>query len=259
VKKKNFKYIYGPVPSWRLGASLGIDLLSAKKKICSFDCVYCQLGRTLRFTSKPGVYVKTQEVIAELARLPRIKIDYITFSGRGEPTLAKNLGAAIKAVRKLDIAPIAVLTNASLINQPGTRKALLSADFVIAKLDACSESSLRRINQPAKAIKFNRIIQGIKQFKKRFKGKFALQIMFVQENQQDAQELAGLAKEVNPDEVQINTPLRPCRKRPLSKAEISRIKRYFQGLNFISVYDIYPKRVTSLSRKETLLRRGKVI
>lgn len=259
MRKKEFRYIYGPVSSWRLGASLGIDLLSSTRKICTFDCIYCQLGKTFRFTEKPKVYGKTSEITVELERLPGYKIDYITFSGRGEPSLAKNLGQAIKAVKKLKIAPVAVLTNSSLIDQAYIRENLSFADFVIAKLDAYSQESLEKINQPAKAIRFEKIIQGIKQFKKDFKRKFALQIMFVEENQRDAEKLAKLAQEINPSEVQINTPRRPCKVRPLLREDIARIKEYFHELNFISVYDTQPKRVVPLSKKETVSRRGKII
>ena len=259
MKKKDFFYIYGPVPSWRLGVSLGIDLFSSSKKICTFNCIYCQLGSTTRFTKKPGVYVPTQKIIEELEQLPRIKIDYITFSGRGEPSLAKNLGEAIKVVKKLKIAPVAVLTNASLIDQAEIRKNLSFADSVIAKLDAYSQESLEKINHPVKTIKFRKIIRGIKQFKKDFKGKFALQMMFTRENQDRAKELARLAREINPDQVQINTPTRPCKARRLSREAITRIKKYFTGLDFISVYDIQPKKVIALSKEETLRRRGKVI
>jgi wyosine [tRNA(Phe)-imidazoG37] synthetase (radical SAM superfamily) len=204
------------------------------------------------------VFVKPSEVIRELKRLPKIKIDYITFSGRGEPTLAKNLGEAIRAVKRLKIAPIAVLSNASLIALPDIRKNLSCADLVIAKLDAYSQDSLERINQPAKSIKFKKIILGIKQFRKEFKGKFALQIMFVKENQEDAKRLAELAREINPDEVQINTPLRPCKVKPLSRRDIAKIKEYFHKLNFISVYDAHPKKVIPLSKKGTSKRRGEI-
>jgi wyosine [tRNA(Phe)-imidazoG37] synthetase (radical SAM superfamily) len=259
LSKKNFSYIYGPVPSWRLGISLGIDLLSSKRKICNFNCIYCQLGNNSKFTTKPKVFVKASDIIAELKRLPPLKIDYLTFSGRGEPCLAKNLGRAIKAVKRLNIAPVAVLTNAALINQANIRKSLSLADFVIAKLDAYSSQSLKRVNQPARSVRLADIIKGIKQFRKNFKGKFALQIMFVRQNQKDADKIARLAYEVNPDEVQINTPRRACRVRPLSKSAISRIKKCFSGLNLISVYDIQPKKAIPFSCQGTLTRRGKTI
>ncbi|MFC1658380.1 radical SAM protein [Candidatus Omnitrophota bacterium] len=254
-----FRYIYGPVSSWRLGRSLGIDLLSWKSKVCNFNCVYCQLGPAAALTTRPKVLVKTSEVIAELKKLPKIKIDYITFSGRGEPCLARNLGEAIKAVKKMNIAPVAVLTNASLLNQAKIRKNLSLADFVIVKLDSCSQDMLERINRPEKGVRFKKIIQGIKKFQQGFKGKFALQMMFLKKNLDSAEKLAQLARVVNPDEVQINTPTRPSAEKSLSKNEIARIKSYFKGLNFISVYDIQPKKVASLSNKQTLRRRGKVI
>ena len=257
MRERNFRYIYGPIASWRLGISLGIDLLSSKRKICDFDCIYCQLGKTLRYTKKPRIFVKTSEIIEELKRLPKIKIDYITFSGRGEPTLAKNLGQVIWAVKKLKIAPVAVLTNASLMYRKDIIKSLSFADSVIAKLDAYSQESIESVNRPAKGITIGKIIQGIKQFRKEFKGKFALQIMFAKENQEDAKRLAKLAREINPDEVQINTPLRPCKVKPLSKRDIAKIKEYFHKLNFISVYDARPKKVTPLSKKGILKRRGK--
>ena len=145
-----------------------------------------------------------------------------------------------------------------MIALPDIRKNLSCADLVIAKLDAYSQDSLERINQPAKSIKFKKIILGIKQFRKEFKGKFALQIMFVKENQEDAKGLAKLAREINPDEVQINTPLRRCRTRALSRKEIDGIKKYFSGLNFISVYDVWPKRVIPLNKEGVLKRRGEI-
>jgi len=256
VRKDDFKYIYGPVSSWRLGISLGIDLFSSKK-ICNFSCIYCQLGRTLVYATKPKLYVKTAQVISELKRLPHIKIDYITFSGSGEPSLAENLGEAIKAVKKLNIAPVAILTNSTLFNQKNIRKDLSFADYVIAKLDAFSQASLEKINRPAKTIRFDSILRGIRQFRHTFKGKFALQIMFVKKNKKDAKELARLTKIIAPDEVQINTPLRTCAVKPLSKKEIEKIKKYFSGLNSFSVYDVRIKKVTAVSKKETLKRRGK--
>jgi wyosine [tRNA(Phe)-imidazoG37] synthetase (radical SAM superfamily) len=258
VRKNEFKYIYGPVASWRLGVSLGIDLLSPTQKVCNFDCIYCQLGRNLKFTKNPEVYVKTEEIIKELNRLPKIKLDYITFSGRGEPSLARNLGEAIKAVKELDIVPVAILTNASLINRADIRKSLHLADFVIVKLDTYSQESLVRINRPEKTIRFDKILQGIKQFKKSFKGKFALQMMFVKSNQKDVKKLARLATEINPDEVQINTPLRPCKVRPLSKKDIETIKNNFLGLNFVSVYDVHPRELIPLTKKGTMRRRGEI-
>ena len=180
--KPGFKYIYGPVPSWRLGSSLGIDLLSQEEKICNFDCLYCQLGQTNKYILERKAYVPIKEVIDELGEFPDTNIDYITFSGRGEPTLAANLGEGIKAVKLIRKEPVAVLTNSSLMELEEVRKELTWADFVVAKLDAYSPESLQEINRPVERIEFGGILEGIKAFKKNFNGKLALQIMLVNNN-----------------------------------------------------------------------------
>jgi wyosine [tRNA(Phe)-imidazoG37] synthetase (radical SAM superfamily) len=261
--KDKFKYIYGPVPSWRLGSSLGIDLLSQKEKICNFDCIYCQLGKTKRLTVERKTYVSADEFIKEFKALPDIKIDYSTFSGRGEPTLAENLGDSIKKLRLIRREPIAVITNGSLIGIDEVRKELAPADFVIVKLDAYSQESLRELNRPSQGIEFNSILSGIKEFRKIYAGKLALQIMFIEENKEKVNEYVYLSNYIKPDEVQINTPLRHCNIKPLTKGEIVKIRDHFilagKGFNIVSVYDDKaPKRVVSVSNEDTLKRRGKV-
>jgi len=256
--KKAFKYIYGPVPSWRLGASLGIDVFSCSRKVCNFDCLYCQLGRTAKFTNKPEAHAKLSEIVVELNSLPHLKVDYVTFSGCGESTLEKNLGKIIKAVKKLNIAPVAVLSNAVLINKAGVSKALSFADLVVLKLDAYSQRCLEKINRPHKGVRFEQIYRGIRKFRNSFKGKLALQMMFTQDNEGAAEKLAELARAINPDEVQINTPLRRCAIKPLSKVRIAKIKKYFKGLNIISVYDLSRKKVAPISKQQTKNRRGQL-
>ena len=257
--KRNFRYIYGPVPSWRLGSSLGIDLLSQKEKVCSFDCIYCQIGRTKSYTIKRKLYVPTKEVVSEIKALPRVHIDYITFSGRGEPTLATNLGMTIKAIKRLRKEPIAVLTNSSLLYRQDVRQELALADLVVLKLDAGSQKSLRLINHPAKKIKFSAILKGIKRFRKVYRGKLALQLMFMPQNKDQAKNIAKLARQIQANEIQLNTPLRPSLVRPLSRKAISVIKGYFRGMNVISLYDVKPKLVRPISTKDTMIRRGKKV
>ena len=179
--KNKYRYIYGPVSSWRLGSSLGIDLLSNHEKLCNFNCLYCQLGETHQYTTRRKIYTPTKEVIKDIESLPELDIDCYTFSGRGEPTLAKNLGEVVKLLKKIGRRPIAVLTNSSLINDEQVRKDLMEADFVALKLDACSQSTLEKINGPASGIKFDLLIEGMKKFRDGFKGKLALQIMFIDE------------------------------------------------------------------------------
>ncbi len=256
--KKSYKYIYGPVPSWRLGSSLGIDPISNVEKICTFDCVYCQVGETRILTDERKMFIPVAEIIRELNLLPPLNIDYITFSGRGEPTLAQNLGQMIKAVKKARKEKIAVLTNSSLLYREDVQQDLLLADFVVAKLDASSQEVFEAVNKPIETIEFSEVLKGIKDFRNIYKGKLALQIMFIEENKNSAEDIAQIAGEINPDEVQINTPLRPCRVKPLPKEEIDNIESYFRGLNVISVYKSERKEVDPISDKDTLRRRGKI-
>jgi len=234
------RYIYGPVNSWRLGRSLGIDLISCSDKICSFDCIYCQLGDSkLDLSSTRKVFVRTQDILEEIKALGNIDIDYVTFSGMGEPTLALNLGETIKGIKAIKTlkASIAVLTNSSLIYLDDVKSDLKLADFVIFKLDTPSSDLLKLVNRPSLDIEFAKIIEGIKEFRETCTGKLALQIMFVKENMSYAEEIAKITHQINPDEVQINTPLRPCKVKPLSKEDINFIKKEFEGLNTLSVYD----------------------
>lgn len=251
-----FKYIYGPVYSWRLGMSLGIDPLTDRRKICNFDCPYCQLGRTAKFYIKREDFVPVETILAEIKSMPPMRIDCYTFSGRGEPTLAKNLGAMIRAVRAATGGRIAVITNAGLIDRPDVAEDLFSADWVLAKFDAADQASFQMVDIPARGIEFQRIVEGIKAFKKKFKGKLALQVMFVAENKHCAPEIARIAREISADEVQINTPLRPGAMMPLAPEELKPVLAHFRGLPAISVYEAGRRTVEPLDEKATILRHG---
>jgi wyosine [tRNA(Phe)-imidazoG37] synthetase (radical SAM superfamily) len=257
MENKRFNYIYGPVSSWRLGSSLGVDLISAGKKICPLDCCYCQLGETKEFSRQRKIFVPTQKVIEELQQMPSVSIDYITFSGTGEPTLALNLGETILKIRKISDAKIAVITNSALINESSVQKDLSLADFVVFKLDAASDDVLRIVDRPLTGIKINDIITGIKTFHRQYDTKIALQIMFFEQNRHQARQLAQIARQIAPNQVQINTPLRPCGVKPLSSAEIDKVKQHFKGLPVISVYQADRKKVNPLSSQDTITRRGK--
>jgi wyosine [tRNA(Phe)-imidazoG37] synthetase (radical SAM superfamily) len=163
----------------------------------------------------------------------------------------------IGAVKKLRPDKVAVITNASLMGRGDVQKDLLAADVVIAKLDAASEEVFEKVNRPCRSIRFESTVQGIKDFRHVFKGKFFLQIMFVQENQADVRSISRLAREINPDAVQLNTPLRPSSAEPMSSEQMRRIKSYFEGMRTISVYEATLKKVTPISGVDTLVRRGK--
>ncbi|PIV57163.1 radical SAM protein [Candidatus Desantisbacteria bacterium CG_4_10_14_0_8_um_filter_48_22] len=264
MEKRKLNCIYGPVASWRLGTSLGIDILSQKGKACNFDCIYCQLGNKKPCKNRRKEFVPVAGIIKEVRSLPRLKVDYMTFSGKGEPTLASNLGKAIRSLKKYG--RVSVLTNSALLSDRKVRKELGPADFVAAKLDSYSQGSLEKVNRPARGITFPSILKGIKQFRREFKGRFGLQVMFIRQNGGNYKEIAGIAADIKPDEVQINTPLRPSGgAKPLPKKEIACIAAYFgrqPGLaktKIITVYDRKRKKVKPLNLRDTLKRRGKLL
>ena len=258
TKKKNFKYVYGPVSSWRLGRSLGVDpVYTGNRKICSYDCAYCQAGRTQVYTTKRKIFIPTSKILEEIKSFPSVKLDYITLAGVGEPTLAKNLGSIIKGIKRMRKDKVAVLTNASLLDKKDVQKDLMKADYVSAKLDACLPSSFLHMSRPAKGIELSAIVRGIKAFKKVFKGKFALQVMFTNKNKSCAEEIAGLVRQIRPDETELNTPLRPSGASALSKKEMRELRKYFKGLRIKNVYEVKKKKIKAISKSDTTKRRGK--
>jgi len=251
--------VYGPIPSWRLGRSLGVDLLSTEANTCSFDCTYCQLGRTANPLVERREFVSIEEVATALKEARGVTADYATFSGMGEPTLASNLGQAIELARSILRLPVAILTNSSLMPREDVRQELTQADVVVAKVDAPTEELFREINRPYVRYTLDDIVQAIKLFRLSYGGKLALQMMFVGANKDYAREMSVLAAELSPDEVQINTPLRPCPVEPLPPEEIATIRRQFAGLTgVVTVYEAKRPDVTPLHLKETLRRRPKL-
>ena len=250
------RMLYGPVRSWRLGRSLGIDLVSTERSTCSFDCIYCQLGRTAQPITERREFVKVDELAAELESVRGVAADCATFSGMGEPTLADNLGEAIRMVRAALGLPVAVLTNSSLMSDGDVRRDLAQADFVVAKLDAPDEETFRLVNRPFGPCTLEDILDGISRFSAEYGGKLALQMMFVEANRDCAAEMARIARELSPDEVQINTPLRPCAVKPLTAEDIAGIRDKFSGLEgVVTVYEATRPDATPLSLDETLRRR----
>lgn len=223
------KYIFGPVPSRRLGLSLGVDIVPLK--ICSFDCIYCQLGRTTRKTIKRVEYVQAEKVLKELeASLKDSPIpDYITFSGSGEPTLNSKIGKIISEIKKISSVPVAVLTNASRFIH-NVRDDLYKADLVLPSLDAVSQDIFEKINRPHEKLRIEHIIANLKIFCKYFQGKTWLEVMLVKginDSREELTKMAELLKEINLDKIQLNTVTRPPSEPDalaLSQAELESIK-----------------------------------
>jgi len=257
-EKKSYKFIYGPVSSWRLGVSLGIDpVYTGMGKVCSFDCIYCQAGKTRHHIRRRKRFVETRDIIREMESLPSLHADYVTLSGAGEPTLALNLGEIISWLREKRGEKIAVLTNSTLFQDASLRKDLLKADLVVAKLDAASEAVFKKVNVPVRGVTLKKVIAGIKKFKKNFRGKLALQVMFLKENAHEARAIANIAREIKPDIVQINTPTRPSRSMALPPAMLKKIEKEFKGLKTVNVYEAEKKKVTKKIKSNLMKRRGK--
>jgi len=224
------KYIYGPVPSRRLGFSLGIDLVPFK--LCSFNCIYCQLGPTTRQTIERREYSPTDAVLSDVKKALREgnHIDYLTFSGSGEPTLHSKIGYLIKEVKKITQIPIAVLTNGSLLYKSSVQKDLLSADVVLPTLCASSERIFRKINRAHRAITIHKIIRGLIKFRKMYRGKIWLELMLVKginDTQQEIVALRDIIHKIVPDKIHLNTVVRPPSEKyaaPLTQEELERVR-----------------------------------
>ncbi len=206
------KYIFGPVPSRRLGRSLGIDLVPFKT--CTYDCIYCQLGRTTVKTIERKEYAPVEEVLSELDRklAEGASPDYVTLSGSGEPTLHSRLGELIAGIRRRTSIPLAVLTNGSLLWDPEVRRGLAEADVVIPSLDAGDETLFRYVNRPHTDLSFDQMVEGLRAFRKGFKGQIWLEVLLlgrVTGIQAEVEKIARLAEEISPDKVQLNTVTRP--------------------------------------------------
>lgn len=220
-------YIFGPVPSRRLGRSLGIDVVP--HKTCTYDCVYCQLGRTTNKTIERKDWVSSDDVIADLEQRLSCEPDYITLSGSGEPTLLIRMGDLIERIRSLTQIPIAVLTNGSLLWQPDLRRELSGAHVVIPSLDAGNSSLFAAVNRPHPSISFEHMLDGLLTFREEFPGEFWLEIMLLAGHTGIDAEVLKLVECVNkikPTRVQLNTVHRPPAEEYAAPVSPGRLKEF---------------------------------
>ena len=207
------RFIYGPVPSRRLGVSLGVDLVPLKT--CTYDCIYCQLGGTTNKTIKRGVYIPAKPIIREIEDfLNHMKnpVDYITFSGSGEPTLHSQIGPIIGEIKEMTSIPVAVITNGSLLFMDEVKRDLSEVDLVIPSLDGVSKTVYETINRPEDSLEIDRVIQGIVDFRERFRGQIWIEILYCRGVNDDPSEVAKMKEvleKINPDRIQLNTVYRP--------------------------------------------------
>ncbi len=209
---KKFSHIFGPVPSRRFGRSLGVDL--TPYKTCTLDCIYCQLGPTTRKTMERKSWVNLNAVEAELHFWLRAggTADYITLSGSGEPTLHAEFGNALEFIRTHTSIPAVLLTNGTLMSHPDVRSAACKADVVKITLSAWEQDGFERIHRPHQLIKFKKMISGIKQFRNEFTGKMWIEVFLLEginEELKNGEKIAALARQIEPDQIHLNTVVRP--------------------------------------------------
>jgi wyosine [tRNA(Phe)-imidazoG37] synthetase (radical SAM superfamily) len=208
------KHVFGPVPSRRLGRSLGIDPVPLKT--CNFSCIYCQLGRTQPLARKRKAFFSITQILAEVAttlgQLGPGSIDWITFVGSGETTLFSRLGSLIQFVKSVSELPVAVITNGSLLYLPEVRRELSGADAVLPSLDAGTETLHTRINRPHHDFSFEQHVSGLMEFRKEYEGHIWVEVMLlggVNDSPEALRDLAAVLERVEPDEIHISTPTRP--------------------------------------------------
>ena len=213
MKSYRYKYLFGPVPSRRLGISLGVDLVPYKT--CSLNCVYCESGRTTNSTFERKEYVPTKAVLSELNDYlkSKPKLDYITFSGSGEPALHSKIGRIIKYLKgHYSSYKLALLTNGTLFYLPRLREDVKTVDLILPSLDAASDAMFQKLNRPVRGLKIGQIINGLVELREIFPGKLWLEI-FIVPGLNDTEEQLGLLREaihrIRPDRVQLNTLDRP--------------------------------------------------
>ncbi len=210
INNKERKHIFGPVPSRRLGRSLGVDLVPFKT--CTYDCIYCQLGRTTNKTVERKEWVPIDIVINQLKDRLDSKPDYITLSGSGEPTLFSRLSELISRIKGMTDIPVAVLTNGSLLWLSEVREALKYADLAIPSLDAGSNQMFQYVNRPHEDITFSKMLDGLAKFRDEYKGVYWLEVFLLAGVTTPDAEIERLAKCIDsicPDKVQVNTVTRP--------------------------------------------------
>lgn len=261
--KKNQNYIFGPVPSRRLGRSLGVDLVPFKT--CTYDCIYCQLGCTTNKTLQRQEWVPLDQVIEELQSRLSSRPDYITLSGSGEPTLYSRIGELIEKIKELTPIPVAVLTNGSLLGRPDVRRELQRADLVIPSLDAGSDTFFQYVNRPHSGISFDQMVQGLIDFRKEYQGKYWLEVFLlggVTSTEPEIQKLKYWIGQIAPDRVQVNTVTRPPAESfslPVPKDRLSHLARQLaENAEVIADYQhVHDQETFAVTRENilNLLRR----
>lgn len=245
MNKSRFQYIYGPVPSRRLGRSLGIDLVPFKT--CTYDCIYCQLGATTNKTLERKEYVAVADILGELEQelTGSDTFDYISLAGSGEPTLNSGIGDLIPKIKSLTNIPVAVITNSSLLWMDEVQDALMPADLVLPSLDVGDKTLFECVNRPHKEISFEQMIDGLADFTYRYQGEVWLETLLlagVTGIKGDVEKIASMIRRLKVARIQLNTVIRPPAMTfatPLSQNQMLAFKEAFPGkVDIISDFEL---------------------
>ncbi len=227
------KYCFGPVPSRRLGRSLGVDILPMKT--CNLNCVYCELGLTENFTCERAEYIPVQDIkkdIETVFRTGRYPFDVLTFTASGEPCLHSRLGELISFAKQLSGKPVVVLTNGTLVSDPAVRNDLCHADILLPSLDAVLPKAFRKVNRPAECVKNDSIVKGMTALSRQFKGEMWLEVLLVKglnDSPEDIKALKQAVEAINPHRIQLNSVARPPAEpwaKPLSRERMEEIRTF---------------------------------
>ncbi len=231
---KRFRHLYGPVPSRRLGRSLGIDLVP--HKICTYDCIYCQIGTTTDKTLSRKEYVPVEEILEEVGTFLNEEnppVDYLSLGGSGEPTLHSKIRSIIEGIQEITVLPVAVITNGSLFYEREVREDLLRADVVLPSLDAVSPEVFGKINRPGPGFLIERVIDGLVEFRKIYQGQIWLEILFcrgVNDSEDELSRMREVIRRIRPDLIHLNTVVRPPSEKwvaALTQEEMEKIRAFF--------------------------------
>lgn len=230
------RYVFGPVPSRRLGRSLGVN--NVPPKHCSYSCVYCQLGRTTDLTCARRAFYPWRDVVGEVASAVRAvgegNVDYVTFAPDGEPTLDANLGLEIGGVKEETGKPVAVLTNGSLLFREDVRQELCEADLVSVKVDAAGEGAYRRVNRPHPGLRLELVLEGLREFARGYRGRLVTETMLVRgvnDGAAEVERVARFLRSVGPSKAYVAVPTRPPAEpwvRPASEEAVLRAYSIFR-------------------------------
>jgi len=227
------KFLYGPVASRRLGLSLGVDIIPFK--VCTLDCVYCQLGATTEKTTERREYVPAEVILAEISDMVKkgLKADFITIGGSGEPTLNSQLGQIIDGIRKITDIPVAILTNGTLLYRQDVRADCAKADVVLPSLDAGDGQAFEEVNCPHKDIVIETLISGLCDFRNEFSGQIWLEVFLIEglnTNAGQIEKIKEAIERIQPDKVQLNTAVRPTTRAGIKKVDAKKLEEIAQEL-----------------------------